>query len=102
MFVCLTTVTGQLRGGDPGVELARVLLVPRLEQHHGFAGMMLMVERLAGTALTVSFWENKEALADSEREERQLLEGAGEAFEMPTDVGNFEVLFSTFGAAPTA
>ena len=60
--------------------VAREQIVPRLEQHHGFEGVMLMVGRAAGIGLAVSLWKDEEDLADSDNEERQLVKRAARAF----------------------
>ena len=102
MFARLTTFSGYLQDLDPAVVVAREQIVPRLEQHHPFEGVMLLVDRVAEIGVAISLWKDEEDLADSDGEERQLMNGAARAFEVTADVRNCEVLYSTLGAAPSA
>ena len=100
MFARVTTFRGYLQDLDPAIVVAREQIVPRLEQHHGFEGVMLIVDRVGENGLAISLWKNEEDLADSDDEERQLMEGAARAFEVTADVRNGEVLYSSTGSGP--
>jgi hypothetical protein len=101
MFARVTTFSGYLQDLDPAIVVARDHIVPSLEQHHGFEGGMLLVDRVAGTGLAISLWKDEEDLADSDNEERQLMKGAARAFEVSADIRNCEVVYSRPGAAPS-
>ena len=71
MFARVTTFSGYLQDLDPAVVVAREQIVPRLEQHHGFEGVMLLVDRGAEIGLAISLWKDEGDLANSDSEERQ-------------------------------
>lgn len=102
MFARVTTFSGYLQDLDPAVVVAREQIVPKLEQHHGFEGVMLLVDRVAKIGLAISLWKEEKDLAESDYEERKLMNDAARAFEVTADVRNCEVLYSTLGAAPSA
>jgi hypothetical protein len=77
--------------------MARERIVPRLEQHPGFAGLMIIVERARGVTIGITFWNTEDDLAASEEIERRLIGPVAQGFEASTDVRNCEVAFSTFG-----
>jgi hypothetical protein len=97
MFAKISTFKGGLQDLNQGVVLARERIVPRFEEHHGFEGVMLMVDRAEGVAFAISLWKSEEDLAASEEDVRQLDEAAAQAFDVQVEVRNCEVVFSTFG-----
>ena len=102
MFARVTTFGGYLQVLDPAVVVAREQIVPKLEQHHGFEGAMLLVDRVSAIGLAISLWKDGKDLADSDDEERKLMKDAARAFEVTADVSNCEVQSSTLGAAPSS
>ena len=63
MFARVSMFTGGVRDLDQGVVLARERIVPRLEKHQGFEGVMLIVDRAGGR----EFWKGEDlALAGGE------------------------------------
>ena len=101
MFARVSTFTGGVQDLDQGIVLARERIVPRLEEHQGFKGLMLIVDRAAGVASAITFWESEEDLAASQEDNQQLTEQAAHAFEVQVEVRNYEVAFSTFGLTLT-
>ena len=53
MFARVSMFTGGVRDLDQGVVLARERIVPRLENHQGFEGVMLIVDRAEGVAFAI-------------------------------------------------
>jgi hypothetical protein len=100
MFARVTTFSGYLQDLDPAVVVAREQIVPKLEQHHGFEGVMLLVDRVAEIGLAISLWKEEKDLAESDDEERKLMNDAARAFEVTADVRNCEVLYSTPRSGP--
>ena len=100
MFARVTTFSGYLQDLDPAVVVAREQIVPKLEQHHGFEGVMLLVDRVAEIGLAISLWKEEKDLAESDDEERKLMNDAARAFEVTADVRNCEVLYSTPRSSP--
>jgi hypothetical protein len=102
MFARVTTFSGYVQDLDHAVVVAREQIVPRLEQHHGFEGVMLMVDPAAEIGLAISLWTDEEDLGDSDTEERQLMKGAARAFEVTADIRHCEVLYSTWSGPEAA
>jgi len=100
MFARVTTFSGYLQDLDPAVVVAREQIVPKLEQHHGFEGVMLLVDRVVGIGLAISLWKEEKDLAESDDGERKLMNDAARAFEVTADVRNCEVLYSTPRSGP--
>ena len=96
MFARVSMFTGGVRDLDQGVVLARERIVPRLEKHQGFEGVMLIVGRAEGVAFAITFWRSEEDLAANQA----LTEMAAQAFDVPVRIRNCEVAFSTFGLTP--
>ena len=97
MFARVSMFTGGVRDLDQGVVLARERIVPRLEKHQGFEGVMLIVDRAEGVAFAITFWKSEEDLAASQEDDQHLTEMAAQAFGVPVEIRNCEVAFSTFG-----
>ena len=101
MFARISTFTGSLQDLDQGITLARERVVPTLEKHQGFKGLMLIVDRAAEVASAITFWKSEEDLAASQKDAQQLTAMAAQAFEVQAEVRNYEVAFSTFGLTLT-
>ena len=101
MFARISTFRGRVADLDERVVVARQRIVPRLEEHHGFEGGMLIVDRVRGVAFAISFWKSEEDLAASQDDEQQLIEAEAQAFEVAVEIRNCEVAFSTPGLTLT-
>ncbi|MGZ6692215.1 MAG: hypothetical protein ACXVHQ_32915 [Solirubrobacteraceae bacterium] len=62
MFTRISTFRGSLQDLDQGITLARERIVPTLEEHQGFKGLMLIVDRAAEVASAITFWKSEEDL----------------------------------------
>ena len=100
MFARVTSFSGYLQDLEPAVVVAREQIVPKLEQHHGFEGVMLLVDRAAQIGLAISLWKDGKDLADSHDEEQKLMNDAARAFDVTAEVRNCEVLYSTPPSGP--
>ena len=94
----VNTVTGLVQALDPGVDFARQVLVPALQQYQGFEGAMLLADRTVGVAFAITFWTSKEDMAASREDAQQLVALAAQAFHVQVDVSECSVAFSTFAA----
>jgi len=80
---------------DQTVQEFRERSLPLLEQQSGFQGVVVMVDAGAGKAAAVTFWESREALAESDRlaeELRAKAEATAQAEREPI-VDHYEVVF---------
>jgi len=96
VFVRLSTFTGAVSDLDQGVIWAREQIVPKLKKHHGFDGLVLIVDRPARVAFGISFWRTEEDLAASAEEDEHLTKAAAHAFDVQVNIRSCEVAFSTF------
>lgn len=61
---------------DAAVEEFRGHALAELEAQDGFEGIMVLVDRSAGTAAALSLWESESAMRQSERTANQARESA--------------------------
>jgi len=54
-------------------------VVPKYEDADGFKGFTLLIDRLGGQAIGISFWENEEAMRASDSLGDQARQGAADA-----------------------
>jgi heme-degrading monooxygenase HmoA len=78
---------------DAGVEYLRNSMLPEAKQVEGFRGMISMVERETGTAVTVTLWDSDEALQASE-EAGAKLRAQGGAPETKPVIKRYEVVLT--------
>jgi heme-degrading monooxygenase HmoA len=79
---------------DAGVGYLRNRMLPEARQIEGFRGMIAMVDRERGKAVTVTLWDSDEALQASEAAgERVRSGGAPAGAERPT-IERFEVVLT--------
>ena len=62
---------------DAGVAYLRSQMLPAARQVEGFHGMIGLVDRQRGKAVTVTLWASEEALDDSEAAGARLRAGGG-------------------------
>ena len=86
---------------DQGVIWAREQIVPKLKEHHGFDGAVLIVDRPARVAFGVTFWRTEEDLAASAEDDEQMINAAAHAFDVKVNIRSCEVPFSTFASMLT-
>jgi heme-degrading monooxygenase HmoA len=78
---------------DAGVEYLRNSMLPEAKQVEGFRGMISMVERETGTAVTVTLWDTDEALRASE-EAGAKLRAKGDAPPTKPVIKRYEVVLT--------
>jgi hypothetical protein len=86
---------------DQGVIWARAQIVPKLKEHDGFDGAVLIVDRPAQVAFGITFWRTEEDLAASAEDEEQIVNAAAQAFDVQVNIRGCEVPFSTFASMLT-
>jgi hypothetical protein len=94
MFARVSRFTG--RGLDEDLELIRKAFAARIGKQSGFEGSMGIVDREADVAYTISFWKTEKDLAGSREFAQREAERAARVFDVDVEVGNCEVVFSTF------
>ena len=96
MFARVSRFTASGRQLDEALALVRDAFAPRIGKQRGFEGAMAMIDRETGVASTISFWKTEEDIAGSREVAEREAETAARAFDVGVDVGNCEVVFSTF------
>lgn len=96
MFARVTTVQGQPQSVDESLKVMQENVLPRAREISGFKGVLSLVNRETGKGITVTLWENEEAMKASEEAAKSLrgqavgaVEGSevvsGEPFEVAID-----------------
>jgi heme-degrading monooxygenase HmoA len=79
MHARVTRVDGQPDKLAEGIEQVKSSVLPALEGSQGFKSFSLLVDRATGTMIGVSYWEDEQAIADSEDAIRGPREQAAQA-----------------------
>jgi heme-degrading monooxygenase HmoA len=92
MHARVSTYTGPADQYAAGLEKLRDATVPQLGQVDGFRGVLALIDRGSGKALSITFWESEDALRASAEEATQLREQiAAASSEQIIGVENYEV-----------
>jgi heme-degrading monooxygenase HmoA len=83
---------------NEGVELYREKVVPEVEKQPGFAGALLLANRDADLAYSITFWESEEALHATDELGKQLAEAAAKELHSEFSEGHFTVEVSKLPA----
>lgn len=67
MFARTTQIQGPPDRLDEAIRQYRDETLPAAQAQAGFAGGMLLADRRAGTAMSITLWETEENMADSEQ-----------------------------------
>ncbi len=86
---------------DEGIALYRDKVHPEIEQEPGFAGGLLLADREADVSYAITFWESKDAMAESTEKGRKLADAAAEQLNAELTVEMLEVAFSKLPAVTT-
>jgi hypothetical protein len=74
MFANMTSVKTDRTDLDEGAQMAADALLPWVRQFEGYRGMIVLSDGATGRARFVTFWEDQDALARSERGRMQVRE----------------------------
>lgn len=92
MFARVSTYEGPAERIDEGLEHARERILPAARNIPGFSGILFLVDRRSGKAVSVTLWESERAMQDSEEEANRLRKESAEAAgEEITGVERYEV-----------
>ncbi len=97
MWVRVSTLQGPPNQSDEDVEqqlkVLRENVLPTAREMDGYKGVISLADRTSGKGLTLTFWENEEAMKASEEAANKLREQAArEMAEEIAGVERFEVL----------
>jgi len=92
MHARVTTISGSPTEADAGIDNFRTNVVPLITQERG-KGAILLVDRQNGEAMSITLWEDEEAMRASEESANSLRAQAADqmgATQMPT-ISRYEV-----------
>jgi hypothetical protein len=95
MYARVTYVQAPEGKVNEGLKLWRENVLPITKSREGFRGVVSLVQRETGKALSITLWDMELQLLDSTEAEyhKQALERYGEYFEGVHDPENFEIDF---------
>jgi hypothetical protein len=105
MYARTTTVRGDPRAVDEGIEYVRDAVWPMLQNMSGCVGMSMLAEREAGRCIITTAWAAEEAMRASSESVRDLRSKSAEMLRADSiDVNEWEiaVLHRVHGAGPDA
>jgi len=87
---------GRWQGGDAEldrwVERSRRDVVPQVQAAPGSSGVLLLLDRKEGQALTITLWESEEAMEASEQRRAALQQGTTQASGAQVETSRYEVV----------
>jgi heme-degrading monooxygenase HmoA len=92
MHARVTTISGSPTEADAGIDNFRTKVLPLITQERG-KGAILLVDRQSGEAMSITLWEDEEAMRASEESANSLRAQAADqmgATQVPT-IGRYEV-----------
>jgi len=101
MIAKLRTVTVAPEDVEEGVQYLRNRMLPVAREIDGFRGMVGLVDRVTGKAVTVTLWDDEQALEASEAGGARL-RAAGGAPPSAAVVERFEVIVNELPVAATS
>jgi heme-degrading monooxygenase HmoA len=90
----MTTIHSPAERMDAGIEKVKDDILPAMRDIRGFKGIIGLVDRNANTGITISLWEDEQAMEEAEVEGARLREEAAKAMKAETEpmVNRYEVV----------
>jgi heme-degrading monooxygenase HmoA len=100
----MTTIHSPAERMDEGIEKVKETVLPLMGQIPGFKGMIGLVDRTSNTGITISLWEDEQAMEQAEVEGTRLREEAAKAMKAETEpmVNRYEVVLIELETPVTA
>jgi heme-degrading monooxygenase HmoA len=94
LYARMTTIHSPAERMDAGIETVRDDILPAMRDIAGFKGIIGLVDRTANTGITISLWEDEQAMEQAEVEGARLREDAAKAMKAETEpmVNRYEVV----------
>jgi heme-degrading monooxygenase HmoA len=94
LYARMTTIHSPAEKMDEGIEKVKEVVLAGMKEVAGFKGIIGMVDRNANTGITISLWENEQAMNEGEEEGARLREEAAKAMKAETEpmVNRYEVV----------
>lgn len=94
MFARLSTFQGSPEQLDESTRRAIEQILPAARGLAGFQGVLSLIDRATGKSITITLWQDEEAMRASEAANRLRAQGADAAGESVVSVERYEVAFS--------
>jgi heme-degrading monooxygenase HmoA len=90
----MTTIHSPAERMDEGIEKVKDQVLARMKEIPGFKGIIGLVDRNANTGVTLSLWEDEQAMQQGEEEGARLRDEAAKAMKAETEpmVNRYEVV----------
>jgi heme-degrading monooxygenase HmoA len=94
LFARMTTIHSPAERMDEGIEKVKDQVLARMKEIPGFKGIIGLVDRNANTGVTLSLWEDEQAMQQGEEEGARLRDEAAKAMKAETEpmVNRYEVV----------
>jgi heme-degrading monooxygenase HmoA len=94
LYARMTTIHSPAERMDEGIEKVRDQVLARMKEIPGFKGIIGLVDRNANTGVTLSLWEDEQAMQQGEEEGARLRDEAAKAMKAETEpmVNRYEVV----------
>ncbi len=92
MHARVSTYEGSVEDYDRGLDKMRTDIAPQVQAMPGCKGILTMVDRSSGHALSITLWDSEDAMASTrESANRARAEAAGATGSTITNVAEYEV-----------
>jgi heme-degrading monooxygenase HmoA len=104
LYARMTTIHSPRERMDAGLEKVKEDILPSMRQIPGFKGIIGLVDRNANTGITISLWEDEQAMREGEEEGARLRSEVAKAMKAETEpmVNRYEVAYVEMETPVTA
>jgi heme-degrading monooxygenase HmoA len=104
LYARMTTIHSPRERMDAGLDKVREDVLPAMRQIPGFKGIIGLVDRNANSGITISLWEDEQAMQQGEEEGARLRDEAAKAMKAETEpmVNRYEVAYFEVESRVTA
>jgi heme-degrading monooxygenase HmoA len=94
LYARMTTIHSPAERMDEGIEKVKDEVLAGMREISGFKGIIGLVDRNANTGVTLSLWEDEQAMEEGEEEGARLRAEAAKAMKAETEpmVNRYEVV----------
>jgi heme-degrading monooxygenase HmoA len=95
LYARMTTIHSPRERMDAGLDKVKDDILPSMRQIPGFKGIIGLVDRNANTGITISLWEDEQAMHEGEEEGARLRGEVAKAMKAETEpmVNRYEVAY---------
>jgi heme-degrading monooxygenase HmoA len=94
LYARVTTIHSPAERMDEGIEKVKDEVLQSMKEIRGFKGIIGMVDRNANTGVTISLWEDEQAMQEGDEQGARLRDEAAKAMKAETEpmVNRYEVV----------